>query len=672
MTLYRRQPITPVAPAGRRKLFLLLLLIPWGIIVFRLADLQVFSREDLVKRSSPHYYQVTYQEADWGLIIDSKGRELAINVEAYTLRARPALLMEPARCATLLSGILRGKGRDPRDYSEESLRTLLTSRSQVVTVASKMDPADAARIRALKASGLDLIRHPARSYPNGALAGQILGYVGRYNQGLAGVEYLCDSYLRGQNRKVVNRLDVPIEQREWFLSEGNMRGNTVRLTIDRVLQYQAERILDEVCTKHQAKAGIALFMDLGTGTSWPLPPTPSWIPTGRSRRRSRRSGTGSINDAFEPGSIIKPFLVTSGLMDRAFTTANTFDGHGGAWVHKGRRIEDTHKMGPMTLEEVLVYSSNIGMGQVGLKMGNDKVHAAYRRFGFGGPTGFLNGEYAGYLRPVSQWSGTSLLSLMMGQEVLVTPIQMACAAATLVNGGYRVTPKIVEEVLDPKGNVIVAFPDKVGKEQVIDPAVASWVRAAMARGVKEGTGKQAWSSYYTVAGKTGTAQISEAGRGYIKGKYVSSFLGISPVSEPRIVGLVSIFEPHNGYYGGAVAAPAFRTFIEECFPYLEIAPDQPETVQAKGKHTPDGETEEVAQESPDGPDATGELVEYAADAVPSLAGMTKGAALRLLADRQLKVRVSGYGYVAAQNPAAGTPMAHGDVVTINCAPEAQS
>jgi cell division protein FtsI (penicillin-binding protein 3) len=667
VTLYRRQPVTPTPPENRRKIFLLLLLVPWGLIAWRLADLQLFSREELVKRSAPHYYQVTYQEADRGLIIDSKGRELAINVEAYTLRARPALLMDPTRCATLLAGILRGKWRDPRDYSEESLRNLLSSRSQVVTVAAKLEPADAAKVRSLKATGLDLIRDPMRSYPNGQLAGQILGYVGRYNQGLSGVEYLCDAYLRGQRKPIVNRLDVPVEQREWFLDEGNVRGNTVRLTIDRVLQYQAERILDETCTKHQAKAGIAIFMDPKNGHILATASYPFMDPNGPLPPPVESERNRIINDAFEPGSIIKPFLVTSGLMDRAISTGDVFNGHGGTHVVKGRKIEDTHKMGPMTLEEVLVYSSNIGMSQVGMRMGNDKVHAAYRRFGFGEPTGFLSGEYAGFLRAVPRWSGTSLISLMMGQEVLVTPIQMVSAAATLVNGGYRVTPKIVEEVLDPKGNVIQSFPDKVASERVIDPAVAAWVRSAMARGVKEGTGKQAWSNFYTVAGKTGTAQISEAGRGYLPGKYVSSFLGISPVSEPRVVGLVSIFEPHNGYYGGAVAAPVFKVFIEECFPYLEIEPDQPPTIQAKNKPATD---DEPGEKTPEGP--IEETAVIAADAVPLLAGMTKGAALRLLAERGVAVRVSGYGYVLAQEPVAGTPLAAGAVVTLTCTPEARS
>jgi cell division protein FtsI/penicillin-binding protein 2 len=668
MTLYRRQPVTSLPPEGRRRLFLLALLVPWAVIVVRLTDLQCFSREKLVERSAPHYYQVTYQEADRGLIIDAKGRELAINVEAYTLRARPALLMDPARCATLLSGILGGKGRDPRDYSEESLRNLLSSRSQTVTVAAKIDPADAAKIRGLKAAGFDLIRDPQRSYPNGQLAGQILGYVGRYNQGLSGVEYLCDAYLRGQRKPIVNRLDIPVEQRDWFLSEGAMRGNTVRLTIDRVLQYQAERILDETCSKYQAKAGIALFMDPTNGhilaaASYPFMDPNGTLPPPVEAERNR-----IVNDAFEPGSIIKPFLVTSGLMERTISTGDIYAGHGGTYVIKGRKIEDTHKMGPMTLEEVLVYSSNIGMAQIGMRMGNEKVRAAYRRFGFGETTGFLSGEYAGLLRPVSGWSGTSLLSLMMGQEVLVTPIQMAAAAATLVNGGFRVTPKVVEEVLDPKGNVIVSFPDKVGTERVVDPVVAAWVRSAMAKSVKDGTGKQAWSNFYTVAGKTGTAQISEPGRGYIPGRYVSSFLGISPVTQPRVVGLVSVFDPRGGHYGGAVAAPVFRAFIEESFPYLEIEPDQPPTVLAKAKPA---ETEaKVAARVEDEPGR--EPTALPEDAIPALAGMTKGAALRLLAQRQMKVRVMGYGYVLEQNPAPGTPLAEGGVVTLTCAPETRS
>jgi cell division protein FtsI (penicillin-binding protein 3) len=287
----------------------------------------------------------------------------------------------------------------------------------------------------------------------------------------------------------------------------------------------------------------------------------------------------SIGDALEPGSIMKTYLLSAALEERVVTRETTFNCENGAMPFQGGVLHDVHPYGVLAVNDIIGKSSNIGSTKIALRLGAEKYHRYLKAFGFGEKTGVdLPGEAVGMLRPVARWSGRSIASVAIGQEISVTPLQMATAFAAAVNGGVLWRPHVARELVSPEGEMLKRFePQKL--RQVISAETSRQVVETLVHVVEEGTGKAAAVEGYAVGGKTGTAQKYDSQlKTYSAHKYLASFVGVAPARDPRLVVLVMIDEPKGAIYGGSVAAPVFQKVVQRTLRYLNVPSDAREQV----------------------------------------------------------------------------------------------
>lgn len=308
----------------------------------------------------------------------------------------------------------------------------------------------------------------------------------------------------------------------------------------------------------------------------PMPDVPAGSPEHQAAEQRLRNR--AIADAYEPGSIFKPFVMAPAIEDGAVALDERLAINGPTHNFGRRTIHDTHSYAALQAWEVISKSSNIGMGLIGDRVGNDRLYDYITRLGFGKETGVrLPGEHAGLVNRFENWTDYSTQSIPIGQEIAATPLQLLNAFAVFANGGKLYRPRIVRGLIDAEGRVVADFSEPLLVREVLQPATAERFRKdALAQVVTpSGTGRHAVLADYRLFGKTGTAQIAKlGGGGYIPGAYTGSFVCGAPVDEPRIVVLVSISRPQGQYYGGVVAAPAASRIVADTLAYLGVAPDE--------------------------------------------------------------------------------------------------
>ncbi|MCK5118391.1 MAG: PASTA domain-containing protein, partial [Candidatus Latescibacteria bacterium] len=404
-----------------------------------------------------------------------------------------------------------------------------------------------------------------RHYPFGALAGQVLGYTNVDNKGIEGLELGLDEDLHGQPGWTAFRVDARGRR---FAEINNpvqdpRDGDRVLLTLSAAIQAIVEEELSDAVARFSARSGQAVLMDPRTGAILAMANVPSCDPNrpGKTAVWTRKNRT--ITDCYEPGSIFKIVAVAAALEEGIKRPDDRIFCENGKVKVAGRTIRDVHKYGWLTLQEVLEYSSNIGTIKVAQEVGARLLYQYGRAFGFGYQTGIqFPGEVKGTFRPPAKWSGLSLATIAMGQEVAVTALQMAAAYGAIANGGVLMRPWIVRAVVDAHGKTVrESRPEEI--RRVMSPETARTLTQFLQGAVERGTGVNAQLEGVHVAGKTGTAQKAiEGGRGYAPGEYVSSFIGFLPAGDPKVVCLVSVDTPRGGYYGSQVAAPAFKRIMD--------------------------------------------------------------------------------------------------------------
>ncbi|MDW8103396.1 MAG: penicillin-binding protein 2 [Armatimonadota bacterium] len=419
--------------------------------------------------------------------------------------------------------------------------------------------------------GVDVVEEPHRQYPYGSIASALIGFTDREERGQMGVEYLLDLTLRPTHGEVEG---VPGAQGQIALGTRRVKtvprnGEDVQLTVDVNIQNIAEECLREVMRKHQPAGACAIVMDAHHGDLLAVANMPS-IDLNRWQEEVRKQGLGVMRNLattalFEPGSTLKPVVIAEAMQAGVVGEGSRFHCTGALKVgkhtircalHGGRRAH-----GSQSLQEVVAHSCNVATAQIGMKLGAHPLYEGIRRFGLLEKP--LIGAERGRLERPEGWQRVRLANVAFGQGVQVTPLALAAAYAVIANDGVYVKPRLL-------------LTEPVETRQVLSPEVAAQMRRYLQAVVEEGTGKLARVTGYTVAGKTGTAQkVIPGRRGYAPGKYVASFVGFAPVEQPRIVVLVLVDEPRNGYYGGAVAAPAFARMTERVLAYLGV-PAQPE------------------------------------------------------------------------------------------------
>ncbi|MBA2742654.1 MAG: penicillin-binding protein 2 [Actinobacteria bacterium] len=500
-----------------------------------------------------------------GTILDRNGDPLAIGEQAITVYANPRQITKPNEVTLAVSRALR---IDP-----EKIYPLVTDKTRgFVYLARKADPLRVAKLEQQNLPGLGFYPEELRTYPQQRVASAVLGYAGMDNRGLEGLERSLDKALYGRpgSQTVVKdsqgrALDVVSTRRE-------TPGKNVRLTIDHQIQANAEDVLTETVRRYGARAASAIVMDPQTGAVLAMAVAPGYnanrFPTTRADRRRNRA----VTDTYEPGSTFKLVTVAAALQEGSVTPRTSFRLPSKIQV-ADRVIRESHTRGTVTysVRQVVEYSSNIGTIAVAQRLGEGRLASWIDRFGFGRSTGIdFPGESPGFALPLSDWSGSTIGTVPIGHGIAVTPLQMARAYAAVANGGRLVEPYLVERV----DGVDVA--NSRGK-RILSRAVSKQMLSLLRGVVLEGTGTEAAVPGYTVAGKTGTAAKIDPDGTYSTSRYVASFVGLIPATRPRLVVMVMVDEPRGSYYGGDVAAPAFKEIARFNLQHLEVPPDAPET-----------------------------------------------------------------------------------------------
>src|SRR5262245_35776334 len=569
-----------MAPAGpgrwerlvRLRLMLLTLsLCLWALIVLsRLVQLQVLGRESFARQAARQSERTINLDPRRGPILDRERRPLAVSVDADSIYAVPQEVDDPPRTAALLARarVLDAAGR------KELLATLQKNRA-FVWVRRKVDPAIAAGVRDLQLPGIGFLTENRRYYPKRELAAQVLGWVGVDNTGMSGIEYAYDEAIRGKAAKVTVHIDArrrPVGHTE----KPSTDGHTVVLTLDESLQFAAERELERAVAETGAVSGTVLVLEPRTGEVLAMANRPGFNPNRFAAYSSARWRNRAVSDAYEPGSVFKIVTAAAALQEKVVDEGEVIDcGHGAIEV-AGTVINDHAVYDQLTFRDVMAKSSDVGVIRVAQRLGRESFHRYIRDFGFGAPTGVdLPGESPGLLRPTSRWSALSLPSLSFGQELGVTPLQMAAAVAAVANGGYLMRPFVVRQVEDADGRVVRAAAP-VAVRRVLEPGTIEVLTRLLRGVVDHGTGTRAAIPGYVVAGKTGTAQKVDASGRYSMVDHVASFVGFVPAQRPALVVLAALDSPRGARnQGGDVAAPLFARVAEHALRQLGIPADDP-------------------------------------------------------------------------------------------------
>jgi cell division protein FtsI (penicillin-binding protein 3) len=552
-----------------------------------------------------------------GRILDRNGAELASTADVDSIYCNPRQLPDPRDAARRLARVL---GLDRADLEKK-----LGQRRFFAWVKRKVTPDEVTAVKALGLPGIAFTREPRRFYPNRTLAATIMGHAGSEGNGLEGIELALDKALRGTSSSVQGMRDalgrdIALEgSGDTVDGPGNPAGSDVVLTIDRYLTFITERALAAGATEHHAKAAVAIVMDPRTGELLAMASVPAYNPNDPQSAADAGARNRAITDAFEPGSTMKTFTIAAALEAGVVKPDDRFDCLMGRMMVGKYTIHDTHPHGILTVAEVFKFSSNIGATKIARKLGREGLADALAQFGFGKQTGIgLPGERAGIVRPVEKWGDIGFANVSFGQGLTVTPLQMAAGVSAIAGGGVYRQPRIVARVVQADGSVeTVPVADE---RRVMAPAAARTMLSIM-RGVTEqgGTAKQAAIEGYAVAGKTGTAQKVANGH-YDPSKWVSSFVGVVPAEDPRLVIMVIVDEPQGSHLGGAVAAPIFKEIAEPALRYLHVPPTtaiatktptgaKPAAPAAKATaaaDTDDGATEAPATDMPLDDDALGD------------------------------------------------------------------
>ncbi|GAB4414709.1 MAG: penicillin-binding protein 2 [Thermodesulfovibrionales bacterium] len=532
------------------------------IVIIRLADIMLLDHERFYKRAKMQQLKQEDVQVRRGIVFDRHGREMAVNLELESLYCDPTEIDSPEKSAYILSSIT---GRPSR-----AMLAKLSSEGRFVWLERKLEPGIAKKLKDLKLKGLGFVNDAKRFYPKGSLASHVIGLVDIDNRGLEGLELKYDSYLRGSGRKVLFNRDASGRT----LSQGvdmESKGNNMVLTIDEGLQYIVEAELDKAVAEWRASAATVIMMDPFTGEILALANRPTYNPNSPSASKDFDRRNRAITDVYEPGSTFKIIIGTAALEEGAVALNSTFDCSRGFIEVGGRIIHDAHKHGVLTFREVIQKSSNVGSVMIGMRLGREKIYKYAKSFGFGEKTGIdLPGEVPGWIRPPEKWSGVSIGSISIGQEVAVTPLQILRAYSAIANGGFLVTPHVVSRVISPEGKLLWAF--KSDHRRVISSKTAEIFKDIL-KTVTEygGTAESASVGGNNVAGKTGTSQVIDPHtKRYSKEKYVGSFVGFVPADNPRIAMIVVIHEPKGQIYGGVVAAPVFKRIAENALSYMDV------------------------------------------------------------------------------------------------------
>jgi cell division protein FtsI (penicillin-binding protein 3) len=558
------------ANTGRNNLRLYVLaaiLLLWcSGICLRLVYLQIFRYGSFEQRAQHQQQRTIDVSARRGIIYDRAGRELAMSVSVDSAFAVPTEIPDLASTISLISRITK---TDPRE-----LLAKCKAAKTFCWVARKADSETADRIRALNLRGIYFQKESKRFYPKGELAAQVIGYVGTDDAGLSGIEREYDDQLHGEPGEMLISVDA---RKKWFgsVEKQPIPGQNIVLTIDQQIQYMAERELQTAMQQTHAISGTVVVENPHTGEILALANQPTFNPNATRDITPEKLKNHAVSDAYEPGSTFKLVTISAALEEKLTTPSEMFDCQMGSIVINGMRIHDSRPHGLLSVADVLAESSDVGSIKIGMRLGDDRFYKYIRGFGFGQQTGIeLPGETRGMTKPPSRWSKVSFAAISMGQEIGITPLQLAGLISTMANDGVRVAPRIVAATTEPKGSPQTIAFQAQDSQRVISSLTAAQMRQMMQGVVLHGTGTKAILEGYSAAGKTGTAQkVDPATHAYSHTKYVATFAGFAPINNPAITVAVILDSAVGLHQGGQVCAPVFHRLAQQVLEYLHTPHD---------------------------------------------------------------------------------------------------
>ena len=553
-----------------------------------------------------------------GPILDRYGRILAIQTDLETVWAWRPEVEDPAATAVELADII--------DLDADEIERRLTGPTGSVTIKRTISPAESDAIRSAQAAGaiqgIRLRPDSGRSYPERDSLAGVIGFVGAEGRGLEGIEFALESSLNPD---------------EGF-------GNQVFLTVDMAIQYEAERLANAALEQYDADSVVLLVMDTRSGDLLAYASTPSFDLNQFADYPDNARRNRPISDVYEPGSVFKIFSVGSFLQLGAISPSTLY-ATTGSYEATDPPITDLGNYGTIDTSDIIRLSSNVGAALASETASSRDFYTMLRLFGFGEQTGVgMSGEEAGILARPDSWSGRTKPTIAIGQEIAVTALQLVSAASVYANQGILIKPNIIDKIVSPTGQIIRDY-GRTPVREVVSPETARNVLLAMEQAVSNnGTARRLEYDGLRIAAKTGTAeQLDPATGTYSSTAFVASTLALLPVPDPSIVMYVAIDYPKGGeFYGGRIATPILREFLDFLVPYLGIPYEGAEPLTHPGRIT----VQPV-------------VLPRIANSIPDYTGLPKRTLLPLLSRDDISVDIEGYGWVVRQDPPAGTPFEAG-------------
>ncbi len=649
----------------------------------RAHELQVKEGSTLKQMAEAQYLRNLRLSPKRGTIYDRHGAELAVSVELDSVWADPLEFqkagMPPAAAAAQLSRVLR--------IDAQKIARRLASKRRFAWIKRRITPTKAARVRQLKVPGIHMEREARRFYPNRALLAHVLGFSDIDGKGIEGLELALDERLRGSERvaPAIRDRRGQIVFSEQLLDDRSQRGDDLILTIDKTIQHIAERELQLAAKTFEARAGHVVVMDPRTGELLAVANYPSYDPNRPGKFPASHRRNRAVTDRFEPGSTVKPFTVAAALGAGTIRPTQVIDCEDGALEVAEYTIHDSKRFETLTPAQILAFSSNIGTAKIGATLSRKGLFRAFRRFGFGVPTGLpVPGETGGILRHYKKWYDMDAATISFGQGVSVTSVQMATAMSVIANRGRLMRPILVRRVQHSSGEIADETLPLVRRQVVPERTarlVADMLTAVTGPG---GTGSEASIPGFLVAGKTGTAQKADyVTGGYASDRWLASFVGFVPARSPRVVISVVLDEPLIAHTGGTVAAPVFRRVGRETLRHLGV-PGEDEsagTMQLARSTKRAGSTERSKRAGVVGKRVTppGRLPKNAARGeaaqkvvVPDFAGASARVAIHEAIEQGLWPRLAGSGIVVNQHPAPEAVVRRGTSIRLSLSPRPRS
>lgn len=614
-----------------------------AVIIYRAVEFQILKEDELQRGLARQRERIVKLVPRRGKILDARKNEIAVSVKVGSVFVRPKAIRYPKMAASILSKILR------MDIDE--VNKIINSKHNFVWVKRQIPESQAEEISKKRVPGVEVVWEYKRYYPNRELAAQVIGFTGWDSRGLEGLEFYFDAYLQSEPELLYTEKDAYGQEILLEPSDRTLSGNDIVLTLDTGIQFIVEEELKKAAEATGAKNAIGIIMDVKSGGILAMAQYPDFNPNSFQNYSRTRWRNLSVSGIYEPGSTFKVFLVAAGLQSGIIKPGTVFNCENGEYkISNDIVIHDVKKYTYLTVEDIIVNSSNIGAAKIAAQLGKRKYMEYINKFGFGSRTNIeLSAEERGLLRTHDKTTEVDNMIMGFGQGISVTPIQLITAFNAIVNDGVLVKPYIVKSILSPEGNAIYNYLQQEGK-RVVSEKVAKQVKKMLTKVVEYGTGKSAYIEGYGSAGKTGTSQKIDPETGsYSLKKFTSYFIGYTPLRSPRVSILIIIDEPEGVAYGGVIAAPVFKSIGERILPLLNIESEIARNTEPL-RITEENGVEKVIENFDKkvlGTDSGGKRM-------PDLKGLSYREVLNILSKNDIRATLIGNGFVEKQSPPPGT------------------